>query len=125
LSSAVAIRGLDGLRKRFAALGAMQDLTPALRAESEAVAAAARAALTTRKADSDLVNSIRIVALDRGGKQGFAVGTDDPAGWFLEFGTRRRRAFPWLGPALYAHSSAVNQTVRKLIARGVKGQSKN
>jgi len=50
----VEIRGLDGLRKRFAALGAMKGLQPALRAEAEAVAAEAKARLTERDPDSSL-----------------------------------------------------------------------
>jgi hypothetical protein len=49
---AVEIRGLDALRKRFAALGAVKDLGPALRAEAEAVAEAARETLRERDPQS-------------------------------------------------------------------------
>jgi hypothetical protein len=40
---ALEIRGLDALQKRFAALGAVKNLGPALRAEAEAVAPMPRA----------------------------------------------------------------------------------
>ena len=93
---AVEIRGLHGLRKRFAALGAMKDLQPALRAEAEAVAAEAKARLTERDPDSSLARSIKIMELEAEDQPAYAVGTDDPAGFFLEFGTSRSRALPCL-----------------------------
>jgi hypothetical protein len=96
VSPPVEIRGLDRLRKRFAALGAMEDLQPALRAEAEAVAAEAKARLTERDPDSSLARSIKIMELTAGDQPAYAVGTDDPAGFFLEFGTSRSRASPWL-----------------------------
>ncbi len=52
MTSPIEIRGLDGLRKRFAALGALKDLQPALRAEAEAVAEEAKARLTERDPNS-------------------------------------------------------------------------
>jgi hypothetical protein len=54
----------------------------------------------------------------RGGR---AVGTDDPAGFFLEFGTSRSRASPWLVPALRARLPGINHAVRKVIAGGFEG----
>jgi hypothetical protein len=45
---ALEIRGLDALQRRFAALGMVKDLAPALRAEAEAVADAARERLRER-----------------------------------------------------------------------------
>ena len=115
---AVEIRGLDAWRKRFAALGAMKDLQPALRAEAEAVAAEARA---ERDPDSSLARWIKIMELEAGDQPAYAVGTDDPAGFFLEFGTRRSRASPWLVPALHARLPGINHAVRKVIAGGFEG----
>ena len=49
---ALEIRGLEALQKRFAALGAVKDLGPALRAEAEALADAAREKLRERDPQS-------------------------------------------------------------------------
>lgn len=121
---AIEIRGLDAMRKRFAALGAVKDLGPALRAEAEAVADAARERLRERDPESQLAQSIKIMELEAGDHPAFAVGTEDPAGFFLEFGTARRRAFPWLVPALHARLPAVNHAVRKVIAAALKASAK-
>ena len=118
------IRGLDAMRKRFAALGAVKSLGPALRAEAEAVADAARERLRERDPQSQLAQSIKIMELEAGDHPAFAVGTDEPAGFFLEFGTARRRAFPWLVPALHARLPAVNHAVRKVIAAALKASAK-
>jgi hypothetical protein len=53
------IRGLDAMRKRFAALGAVKDLGPALRAEAEAVADAARERLRERDPQSQWHSPLR------------------------------------------------------------------
>jgi len=89
----VEIRGLDGLRKRFAALGALKDLQPALRAEAEAVAEEAKARLTERNPNSRLARSIKIMALGTEDQPAYAVGTDDPGGfsWNLAAGGCERR----------------------------------
>lgn len=121
---AVEMRGLEGLRKRFAALGALNDLRPALRAEAEAVAEEAKARLSERDPNSGLGQSIKIIALGTADQPAYAVGTDDPAGFFLEFGTSRRRASPWLVPALHSRLPAINQAVRKVIAAALKAAAK-
>ena len=118
------IRGLDAMRKRFAALGAVKNLGPALRGEAEAVADAARERLRERDPQSQLAQSIKIMELKGGDHPAFAVGTDEPTGFFLEFGTARRRAFPWLVPALHARLPAVNHAVRKVIAAALKASAK-
>lgn len=117
MSPAIEIRGLDSLRKRFAAFGALKELQPALRAEAETVAEEARAQLTERDPNSQLAQSIRIMALGTEDQPAYAVGSDDPAGFLLEFGTSRMRASPWLVPALHSRLPAINQAVRKVIAR--------
>jgi hypothetical protein len=121
---ALEISGLDALRKRFAALGAVKNLGPALRAEAEAVADAARERLRERDPTSLLAQSIEIRELGAVDQPAFAVGTDDPAGFFLEFGTARRRAFPWLVPVLHARLPAVNHAVRKVITAALKASAK-
>jgi hypothetical protein len=86
VSAAVQINGLDGLQRRLVALGALKGLGPALRAEAEAVAAAARAALASRHGTGALARSIKISDVSQRDRPAFAVGTDDPAGWFLGMG---------------------------------------
>ena len=121
---AVEIRGLDGLRKRFANLGALKDLQPALRAEAEAVAEEAKARLTERNPNSLLARSIKIMELGTEDQPAYAVGTDDPAGFFLEFGTSRMRASPWLVPALHTRLPGINHAVRKVIVAALKAAAK-
>ena len=67
-----------------------------MRAEAEAVADAARERLRERDPTSRLAQSVKIIELEAGDHPAFAVGTDEPAGFFLEFGTARRRAPPGL-----------------------------
>jgi hypothetical protein len=121
---ALEIRGLNAMRKRFAALGAVKSLGPALRAEAEAVADAARERLRERDPQSRLAQPVKIIELEAGDQSVFAVGTDNPAGFFLEFGTARGRAFPWLVPVLDARLPAVNHAVRKVIAASLKASAK-
>ncbi len=121
---ALEIRGLDPMRKRFAGLGAVKNLGPALRVEAEAVADAARERLREQDPKSLLAQSIKIMELEAGDHPAFAVGTDEPAGFFLEFGSARRRAFPWLVPALHARLPAVNHAVQKVIAAALKASAK-
>jgi hypothetical protein len=112
------------MRKRFAALGAVKSLGPALRAEAEAVADAARERLRERDPQRRLAQPVKIIELEAGDQSVFAVGTDNPAGFFLEFGTARRRAFPWLVPVLDARLPAVNHAVRKVSAASLKASAK-
>lgn len=124
MTGAVEVRGVEALRRRFAALGAMKGLAPALRAEAEAVAETARATLIARDPASALARTVQIIDISQQDRPAFAIGTEDPAGWFLEFGTRRMRASPWLGTALHARLRAINHTVGKVIAAALKVTSK-
>ena len=124
MSPPVEIRGLDRLRKRFAALGAMKGLQPALRAEAEAVAAEAKARADRARPGQQSGAVDQIMELEAGDQPAYAVGTDDPAGFFLEFGTRRSRASPWLVPALHARLPGINHAVRKVIAAALKAAAK-
>lgn len=124
MTSPIEICGLDELRKRFAALGALKDLQPALRAEAEAVAEEAKARLTERDPNSGLARSIKIMELGTDDQPAYAVGTDDPAGFFVEFGTSRMRASPWLVPTLHARLPGINHAVRKVIAAALKAAAK-
>ncbi len=117
---AVKLTGLDHLRKRLAALRKPAGLEAALRAEAEAVAARARAALHDDGADGRLAASVQIRDESQGDSFRYRVGTTRPEGWHREFGTARRGAAPWLGPALAAGLPAVNQALRKVLQGALK-----
>jgi hypothetical protein len=118
VTDVVEITGLEVLRQRFAALAAAKDLGPTLRAEAEAeaVAAEARATLAASSAGAALARSIEVVEIGQGDRLGYAVGTAAPAGHFLEFGTSRMRASPWLGPVLNARLPTIMQAIRNVLA---------
>jgi hypothetical protein len=59
-----------------------------------------------------------------GARPSFAVGTGAPAGFYLEFGTARMRAMPWLVPILHARLPGINRVVRKVITAALKAQAK-
>ncbi|MGA7456554.1 MAG: HK97 gp10 family phage protein [Methyloceanibacter sp.] len=100
--TAVTVKGLEALQRRLAAASAPEAVKATLREEAEAIAAEARA-----RAPGKLANTIEIVDESRGLKPAYAVGTSDPAGRFIEFGTARRPATPWLWPAFRARSPGV------------------
>jgi hypothetical protein len=124
VTRAIEVRGLDVLHRRFAALGAMTGLEPALRAEAEAVAEAARERLRERDPTNPLAQSVEVTAQAGVEHPAFAVGTPAPAGSYLEFGTSRRLAEPWLVPVLHAHLPGINHAVRKLITAALKAFAK-
>lgn len=124
MTAPIEIRGLDGLRQRLAALGAMTGLEPALRVEAEAVAEAARGRLEQRHPASPLAQSVAVTALAGGERPAFAVGTAEPAGFYLEFGTSRCPAAPWLVPVLHGHLPGINHAVRKLLTAALKAFAK-
>jgi HK97 gp10 family phage protein len=118
--TAVAVKGLDSLRRGFAAAAAPVAIKDALRREAEAIAQAARAGAPGR-----LGETVEIVDQSRGLKLDYAIGTAQPAGRFLEFGTVRRRATPWLWPAFRARLPGVKYELRQLIVTAFKaGRSK-
>jgi hypothetical protein len=120
----VEIRGLDRLRNRFVTLGAMDGLAPALHAEAEDVAGDARDRLKEQGRKEDLAASVEVTAAGGGSRPAFAVGTRAPAGFYLEFGTAKMRAMPWLVPILHAHLRGINHAVRKVITAALKARAK-
>jgi hypothetical protein len=120
----VRIDGVDSLRRRLASAGTMAGIGPVLRAEAEALGAAAKATLEERSANSELAKSIEIVFESQGDSARYAIGTEAPPGRHLEFGTTRMRASPWLGPALHARLPAINHALRKVLTRTLKALGK-
>lgn len=112
-----AIKGLEALRRRFAAAGASAPVKGALRAEAETIAEAAR-----REAPGQLGGTVEVIDQSRGTRSAYAIGTAHPAGTWLEYGTVRRPATPWLWPAFRARSPAVKHHLRRLIGAALQAR---
>ena len=113
------LTGLENLRTRFARLAALPSLKPALRDEAEAVARLARANLSTR-GTGELARSIDVAEMKTENLDGFRVGTDDPAGFFVEFGTFKRARNPWLSPVLHGRLPRLKHNLRRLLKNAMK-----
>jgi hypothetical protein len=116
----VEIDGLGSLRRRFDSVAEMRDAGVALRAEAEAIAAAARATLESSGGKGELAASVEIVDVSEPHRPGYAIGTANPAGWHLEHGTTRMRGRPWLRPAFRAGLPAINHALRKILGGALK-----
>lgn len=69
----------------------------------------------------ELGRSVEVVRdVSRGTMHAYAIGTPDPAGRYLEFGTARRPASPWLWPAFRARLPGIKHRLRKLAAAASK-----
>jgi hypothetical protein len=104
----VTIKGLEALTRRFQARGLVRGVTHTLRHEAEAIAAEA-----ARAAPGRLGETVEVIDESRGDRLSVAVGTAHRAGRFLEHGTVRRPAAPWLWPAFRARLPRIKQGLRK------------
>jgi hypothetical protein len=68
-----------------------------------------------------LLGESLIIDISQGTRPAFAIGTEDPGGWFLDFGTTRMQASPWLGTTLHAHYAPLTIRSGKVIARRIEG----
>ena len=109
--SAAEIRGLEALRARLAAAGAPEPIKGALREEAEAIAEDAR-----RAAPGRLGAAVDVVDQSGELRPAFAIGTAHRAGRFLEYGTVKMPAKPWLWPAFHGRSPTLKHKLRRLIA---------
>lgn len=112
------VHGLERLQRRFQALAGMPQLPAALRAEAEQIAETARARLKEQK--ESLAESVRVADQSGPNHPVFSVGSDDEGACLVEHGTLRKRAEPWLFPALFARSRAVKERLRQLLAMTMK-----
>lgn len=114
--TAVTLKGLDALMRRFEGRGLAPAVETTLRREAEAIAAEA-----AENAPGRLGETIEITKESGGETPAFTVGTRHRAGWFLEHGTVRRPATPWLGPVFRARLPRVKQaltnTLRAALAK--------
>jgi HK97 gp10 family phage protein len=118
--SGIVVKGLDALQRRLAAAASPQPLKAALLAEAEAIAADARNA-----APGELGQTVDVIDDSHETRLAYAIGTPDPAGRFLEFGTVQRPATPWLWPVFRARSPDVKHRLRKLIAAAFKNSRRD
>jgi len=113
--TAVTVKGLEALQRRLAGASAPEAVKATLRDEAEAIAEEARA-----RAPGELGGTVEIIDQSRGMKPAYAIGTAQPAGRFIEFGTSRRPATPWLWPVFRARSPGVKHKLRKVLAATLK-----
>jgi hypothetical protein len=116
--SAAATKGLDAWQRRLASAGRTDVVKAALQGEAEFLAAEARAA-----APGALASAIGIADESHGTKLAFRIGTADPLGRVLEFGTLRRPAAPWLLPALRGRVRRIKATLQKASTVAGTGRS--
>ncbi len=113
--SAVEIKGLGALRQRLEAMAEPRRFKDALRAEAEAIADEAR-----RQVPTELAQSIEVRDVSRGTTPAYTVGTSNPLGRILEFGTLRRSPTPWLWPLFQDRLPAVKDSLRKVLSAASK-----
>jgi hypothetical protein len=115
------VSGLDVIRRRLSKMAELSTFKPKLRHEADSVAADARARLDARDM-SALAKSVKVTELPRQDGEGFAIGTDEPAGFFVEFGTRKVAENPWLLPALHARLPRLKHNLATLARNVIKSR---
>jgi len=113
--TAVEVRGLAALRRKLEARGLPQALEDTARKEADAIAEDA-----ARAAPGDLGRTVEVKDVNRGDRIAFAVGTPAPAGRFVEYGTVRQPASPWLWPVFRARLPRVKQSLRDSLRASFK-----
>jgi hypothetical protein len=114
--TAVAVRGLAALRRKLEAKGFPQALKDAGRSEAEVIARDA-----ARGAPGNLGRTVEVKDVSHGDVIAYAVGTDDPAGRFVEYGTVRQPARPWLWPIFRARLPRIKQNLRDSLRASFTG----
>ena len=113
--TAVTVRGLSALRRRFDATRASKAVKRVSRREADAIAKDAAHA-----APGQLGNTVEVRDASRGEKIAYAVGTAHRAGRFIEHGTVRRPAAPWLFPVFRARLPRIKQNLRNTLVASFK-----
>jgi HK97 gp10 family phage protein len=115
--SAVEVRGLTALQARLEAAGAPEPVRAALRAEAETIAQAAR-----QNAPGELGATVEVIDQSRDMRPAYAIGSAHRAARFLEYGTVKMRARPWLWPAFYGRLPRIKHKLQRLIASASKSK---
>ena len=106
----VSVTGLPRLQRRLEARGLTEAVHRSLRREADAIAADA-----ARAAPGALGQTVDVIDESRGEQIAYAIGTAHRAGPFVEYGTIRRPATPWLGPAFRAHLRGIKHSLRNIL----------
>jgi len=113
--TAVDVRGLAALRRKLEARSLPQALMDTARKEAEAIARDA-----ARAAPGALGQTVEAKDVSHGDTIAFAVGTANPAGRFVEYGTVRQPAAPWLWPVFRARLPRIKQSLRDSLVASFK-----
>lgn len=113
--NAVIVRGLSALQKRFDAGRVVKPMRRVLRQEADAIARDA-----ARAAPGNLGGTVEVADKSQGEKIAYAVGSDHRAARFIEYGTLRRPATPWLFPVFRARLPRVKQNLRNIVVASLK-----
>jgi hypothetical protein len=93
------VDGLGELEARLSRLADRRAIATDLREAAEEIRERAAANLASGGSSGELAVSLTVTP---DGDSGFVVATPLDHGWHREFGSRRRAAEPWLGPAAEA-----------------------
>lgn len=118
------IAGLQQLKERFDIGSAGPELREDLSAQAEAIAEQARETLRQEHPGGTgaLARSVTVVESGTEEAPRFSVGTSSPVGRYLEFGTRRMAAQPWLNPALHRLLPNVKQSAVSVLSRILRSE---
>ena len=100
----VTLKGLDALKRRFEVRGISRAVADHFAREAHAIARGA-----AENAPGRLGETVEVIEESGGDRPAFAIGTAHGAGRFLEHGTVRRAATPWLWPVFRARLPHVKQ----------------
>jgi len=103
------------LRRKLEARGLPQALKDTARHEAEAIAKE-----VARGAPGDLGRTVEVTDMSHGSRIAYAVGTALPAGRFVEYGTVRQPAAPWLWPIFRARLPRIKQSLRDTLSASFK-----
>ncbi|XSG81205.1 MAG: hypothetical protein ACPW61_08940 [Methyloligella sp. ZOD6] len=119
------VSGLERLKSRFEIGSGGAHLRNRLRGQADAIAEEARRTLLEEHPGGTgaLAHSVSVTETGEEDAPRFAIGTQSPVGRYLEFGTKRMAAQPWLIPTMHRHLQSVKRSARRLLERIVQGDS--
>ena len=109
------LKGLDNWHRRLAH-AAPKGLQPAMLSEAAAIAEEAKG-----RVPAGIAAEVEIIDEIRGETVRYAIGTRRSAGRYVEFGTAKQRARPWVIPALHARLPHVKKRIGKMLAASFQG----
>lgn len=105
------------MQARLEAAGAPEPVMVLLKREAEAIADDAR-----RAAPGQFGATVEVVEQSRETRLAYRTGSAHRAARFLEYGTTKMGARPWLWSAFFARSPSVKHSLGRLIATAFKAR---